>query len=174
MTQIDPTPEEVAKALEDCCPCYAAGEGGCQQHVACSYQKWGARTIRHLSAALDAAEAEKRAAVAAKVEEIAKRVMPLLGQYIADDVLPCYDIESEVYLMDPEAGQANAAFVDHAIRALSDTDALAEYVKRDAAEAEKRAAYKEGWRFAYRQWERTGSVPDPEYAPHNAAIRENE
>jgi hypothetical protein len=40
----------------------------------------------------------------------------------------------------------------------------------DAAEAEKRAAYKEGWRFAYHQWANTGSVPDPEYTP--AAIRQ--
>jgi hypothetical protein len=89
--------------------------------------------IRAMSDALEAAEARERAAVAAKVEEIADRVTPLLGQYIADDVLPCYDIESEVYLMDPEAGQANAAFVDHAIRTLSDTDALAEYVERAEA-----------------------------------------
>lgn len=25
------------------------------------------------------------------------------------------------------------------------------------------AAYKDGWGFAYRQWQRTGSVPDPEH-----------
>jgi hypothetical protein len=88
----------------------------------------------------DIAEARERAAVAAKVQEIAERVTPLLSQYIADDVLPCYDIESEVYLVDPEADQANAAFVDHAIRAISDTDALAEYVEMVIAEERERCA----------------------------------
>jgi hypothetical protein len=76
-----------------------------------------ADTLLTLLAALDAAEAEKRAAVAAAHEEAERR-----ARY------------------------------------------LAEYVEKVRAEA-----YREGWRFAHRQWGATGSVPDPDYL---AAIRQ--
>jgi septal ring factor EnvC (AmiA/AmiB activator) len=90
----------------------------------------------------EAAEARERAAVAAAYEKAAAEV-----QEWAELV-----------------GVQNSPLPD-AIRALLDTDALAEYVERVRAKA-----YREGWRFAYRQWENTGSVPDPEYTP--AAIRQ--
>lgn len=109
-----PTPDEVAKALEDCCPCIALGEGGCQQHVACSYQKWGAKTIRSLVASLDAVEAEKRAAVAAAYAHVADVVEEYLDEH--GDV----DLQT--------------------IRDLSDTDALAQYAEKVRAEELERCA----------------------------------
>lgn len=33
------------------------------------------------------------------------------------------------------------------------------------------SSYNDGWRFAYNQWQHTGSVPDPDYDPVLAAIK---
>lgn len=48
------------------------------------------------------------------------------------------------------------------------TDGGTHYIRADIAQAELdaavRAAYREGWRFAWDQCNRTGSVPDPDYA----------
>jgi hypothetical protein len=109
---------------------------------------WGALSAAY--AALDAAEAEKRAAVAAAYE----KAMDRMRQAAATE--------------DDLGHTVNAALFDTAvalIRALSDTDALAEYVAKERAEA-----YRQGWTFAYGQWEHTASVPDPDYTP--AAVRQ--
>jgi hypothetical protein len=100
-----------------------------------------------LHATLDAAEARERAAVAAAYETAADQWH-----------------ETRV-----EGGVAVAAVMamSDRIRALADTDALAEYVERVDVEA-----YLRGWKFAYHQWENTGSVPDPEYTP--AALAEDD
>jgi hypothetical protein len=106
--------------------------------------------LHALRAALDIAEAEKRAAVAAAYKKAARAI-----DCRCIDCCAIYPAKCPKQLA-------------HTIRALSDTDALAEYAEKVRAEA-----YKEGWRFAYTQWERTGSVPDPEYVPHSVAIRED-
>lgn len=38
----------------------------------------------------------------------------------------------------------------------------------DAAQA-REATFRDGWGFAYRQWQATGSVPDPDYKPSTEA-----
>lgn len=37
--------------------------------------------------------------------------------------------------------------------------------ERDALALRLGEAFRSGWRFAYGQWEKTGSVPDPDHAP---------
>jgi hypothetical protein len=105
-----------------------------------------ADTLLTLLAALDAAEARER-----------------VYQQLSHALL-CND-----------ANWATALFCEHDfLRDFVDTlsldppiqerHALAEYVEKVRAEA-----YREGWRFAHRQWGATGSVPDPDY---RAAIRQ--
>jgi hypothetical protein len=69
----------------------------------------------------DIAEAEKRAAVAAKVQEMASRLWP-------HDWIPAPNSTTNMMLY---AAASN-------LRALSDTDALAEYVERERAEERER------------------------------------
>jgi hypothetical protein len=94
-----------------------------------------ARITKSVCAALDAAEAEKRAAVAAAHEEAERR-----ARYY-ERIIPRSD--RAAYGL----GRAEAA---DAIRALSDTDALAEYVERVRAEAFKEGV-EAGFAAAIRQ-----------------------
>jgi hypothetical protein len=104
-------------------------------------------TLRALRAALDAAKARERV----------------------------YQQFSHALLCD-DANWATAIFCEHDfLRDFVDTlspdppiqerHALAEYVAKERAEA-----YRQGWTFAYGQWEHTASVPDPDYTP--AAVRQ--
>jgi hypothetical protein len=79
-------------------------------------------------------------------------------------------------LLCDDANWATAIFCEHDfLRDFVDTlspdppiqerHALAEYVAKERAEA-----YRQGWTFAYGQWEHTASVPDPDYTP--AAVRQ--
>lgn len=62
---------------------------------------------------------------------------------------------------DAPAIRAEAAL----IRAFKADAALA---PTDAAQA-REATFRDGWGFAYRQWQATGSVPDPDYRPSTEA-----
>lgn len=44
---------------------------------------------------------------------------------------------------------------------LMPSDGSAEFMRIDDAKVVAKCSYREGWAFAYRQWQRTGSVPDP-------------
>ncbi len=68
-------------------------------------------------------------------------------------------------LSNPEAGFHDLGTVDW-LSAPSD-EADVEYIRADVADAAiakaRAEAYREGWAFAYRQCERTGSVPNPDH-----------
>jgi hypothetical protein len=68
--------------------------------------------------------------------------------------------------VDPEESAPNAVSY---IRADVSVARIAD-LTRQLAEA--RASYKEGWRFAFTQWERTGSVPDPDWKPILSALKD--
>jgi hypothetical protein len=80
-----------------------------------------ADTLRALRAALDAAETRERAAVAAKVQEMASQLWP-------HDWIPAANSTTNMMLY---VAASN-------LRALSDTDALAEYVERVRTEERER------------------------------------
>jgi hypothetical protein len=93
-----------------------------------------AKMLLSLRATLDAAEAEKRAAVEAAYEKAAQK-----ADYHLDRVKPHHPDEPGP---DKVAyGYGNAALnIAVAIRALSDTDALAEYTEKVRAEERERCA----------------------------------
>ena len=72
----------------------------------------------------------------------------------AIDVSEAYDTMMEVQRNPAGAWQVIQALAGH-IAALAPTD---------AAQA-REATFRDGWGFAYRQWQATGSVPDPDYRP---------
>lgn len=64
--------------------------------------------ITRLTSALAASEEARRAERAAVVREIRKPIF----DFIANDVLPCYDIDPDLWIHDPEAGDSVAAFLE--------------------------------------------------------------
>lgn len=82
--------------------------------------------ITRLQAALAASETRERAIRAAVVEQIRKPIF----DFIANDVLPCYDVDPDLWIHDPEAGDSVAALLEF-LATPTDHDALEE-VRREA------------------------------------------